>query len=139
MTKVINKLRFFLPALLWALVIFTFSSFPTGTASQFYWQDFVIKKFAHMVEYAILTVLIYRGLWNSGVARPQAFLYAILLSVFYGITDEVHQSFTPGREPRARDVIFDTIGSGIAVYILWKLLPEAPPRLKRWAEDFQLI
>ncbi len=135
----INKIRFFLPALLWSMVIFVFSSFPTGSATNWYWSDFFIKKTAHIVEYFILTILVFRAFWNSGVDKKRALFFAFLSSIFYGITDEIHQSFTPGREPHIRDVVFDTIGAVIAVYSIWRLLPEAPQRLKNWARAFQLI
>lgn len=131
-------LRFFIPVVLWSLVIFTFSSFPTGSASRYYWPDFVVKKLAHMVEYGILALLVYRAFINTGVSKPVSLRFAFVWAVVYGMTDEVHQSFTPGREATLRDVIFDTIGAGVALYFLWKLLPKMPLRLRRLAEDFQL-
>lgn len=137
--KVSSRIRFFLPVVLWAGVIFAFSSLPTPSTSEIYWQDFLVKKSAHAIEYAVLTTLVYRALWNSGNSRKNALFSAVFFSVFYAITDEIHQSFTPGREPRARDIIFDTIGALGAAYLIWKLLPIAPKRLKRWAENFQLI
>jgi len=139
MKKLIQHLRFFWPAILWSVVIFTFSSYPTGSTVKLYWPDFLIKKTAHMIEYGVLTMLMYRGFWNNGVEKKTALKYALIWAIFYGITDEVHQDFTPGREPAVRDIIFDTIGAGIAAFIIWKLLPIAPPRLKKWASDFQLI
>ncbi|OGM31672.1 hypothetical protein A2803_04555 [Candidatus Woesebacteria bacterium RIFCSPHIGHO2_01_FULL_44_21] len=137
--KIPPKIRFFLPVILWAGVIFAFSSYPTGTTTEIYWQDFIIKKMAHMVEYGVLTILSYRAFWNSGDGKRNAMISAVALAVFYAITDEIHQSFTPGREPRARDIIFDTIGALGVAFIIWKLLPIAPARLRRWAENFQLI
>ena len=65
-------------------------------------------------------------------------VYAVCFSVFYGLTDEFHQGFTPGREPKIRDVGFDTIGAGFAIYFIWKLLPRVPKRLGDLAENFQL-
>jgi len=131
-------LKLWLPVIVWSLVIFFFSARPTPRAGQLYWQEFVIKKSAHIIEYAIFTSLLYRALKESGVEKKEAGIYAIILAVLYGLSDEFHQFFTPGREPKLRDVIFDTIGAGSAVYILWKLLPKAPKKLKVWAEKLQL-
>lgn len=131
-------LRFFLPVILWAGVIFAFSSQPTGGASQIEWQDFIIKKSAHIFVYFVLSVLLYRSMINSGVQKKKAMYTAILLCMFYGVTDEFHQSFTPGREPTLRDVIIDTIGASLAIYYIWKLLPKAPPRLRNLAKNYQL-
>lgn len=137
--KIYNYMRYYLPVLLWAMVVFLFSSYPTNQASEIHWQDFAIKKTAHMVEYAVFSILVFRALVNTGMERTSALKYALLFSVLYGTTDEYHQSFTPGREPHVRDIIFDTIGASLATYYIWKLLPKAPPRLKKWASDFQLI
>ena len=106
---------------LWALLIFSFSSQPTGTVSEIHWEDFIVKKTAHVVVYFVLTMFTYRGLINSGVEKKKAGIISIIFSVLYGFTDEFHQGFTPGRDPRIRDVFFDTIGSGLFIYSIWKL------------------
>jgi VanZ family protein len=135
--KIKKILRFWLPVVLWLLVIFAFSSKPTGTATEIYWQDFIVKKFAHVVVFFVLTTLLYRAL-KQDVSKREAAQFAILLAVLYGVLDEIHQGFTPGREPHFRDVIFDTIGSVLAIYSLWKLLPKAPKILRSWAKSYQL-
>jgi len=92
-----------------------------------------------MIEYGIFAALIYRGLVASGVKKNNAGIYSILLALLYGVTDEFHQSYTPGREPRVRDVVFDTIGAILTIYSIWNLLPKAPERLRAWAKKLQLI
>lgn len=131
--------KFWLPVGVWVLTIFIFSSIPTKPVSEVYWKDFFVKKLAHIVEYGILSTLIYRALINFGMDKKRSAIYSVLSAIFYGITDEFHQSFTPGREPKARDIIFDTIGASSAIYLIWNLLPKAPLKLKRWAENLQLI
>ena len=132
-------LNFWLPPVIWGLVIFLFSSKPVIPASAFFWKDFIIKKTAHVIEYGILAGLLYRALKEYGVQKYNAGLIAILLALIYGATDELHQSFTPGREPRVRDVFFDTIGAILSIYSIWNLLPKAPKKLKTWAKRLQLI
>ena len=134
-----NFLKYWLPVILWALVIFSFSSYSVGSATQIYWKDFVIKKTAHMVEYAILTILVYRALLSKGIKSNNAALMAIFTSVVYGASDEYHQSFTPGREPRIRDVIFDTIGSIVAMYFVWNWVDKFPPKFKKYFEKLEII
>lgn len=131
--------KFWLPVVAWALVIFWFSSLPVTPVSKIYWKDFILKKSAHVVEYAILTTLLYRALKEGKVEKKEAGVYAVILAFLYGMSDEFHQSFTPGREPRLRDVVFDTIGAVLAIYLIWKLLPKAPRKLKTWAKNWQLI
>jgi VanZ family protein len=132
-------IRFWLPVIIWAAIIFSFSARPVKPATQIFWKDFVIKKTAHMVEYAIFTILLSRALKASGVEKKEALIYSVILAILYGVSDEFHQSFTPGREPKLRDVVFDAMGSVLAVYGLWNLLPKAPKRLKTWAKKWQLI
>ncbi len=112
---------YWLPPILWASIIFSFSASPTGQVSGVKWQDFSFKKFAHVVEYGTLATLIYRGLVNTIADRKRVVIYTIIIAVVYGITDEFHQSFTPGREPHIRDVIFDTIGVILAILAILKL------------------
>ena len=131
-------LSFWFPPIFWALAIFLFSAFPTAPVSQVYWREFVIKKSAHIVEYGFLTVLLYRAFRGYGVGSKNAAIYSIFISLLYGVTDEFHQSFTPGREPRVRDVVFDTIGALLAIYSLWNILPKAPLKLRRWAKKLQM-
>lgn len=112
--------KYWLPVFVWTLLIFTFSSLSTPETSQIYWQDFIIKKTAHMIEYGFLALLIYRALKGYDMETTKAVILSIFLAALYGLSDELHQSFTPGREPRIRDVAFDTIGASLAMLILWK-------------------
>lgn len=132
-------LKYWLPVVVWSLVIFYLSSLPTAPIAKVYWREFIIKKSAHVFEYAIYATLMYRALKESGVEKKEAGVYSIILAVIYGMSDEFHQSFTPGRDPRLRDVVFDTIGASLAIYAIWKLLPKAPKKLKTWAKRLQLI
>lgn len=136
--KYLYQFYLWFPVFIWALVIFLFSSQPTTRASQINWQDFIIKKTAHIVEYAIFCTLLYRGL-RSQLPDKKALKFALIMSILYGASDEYHQSFTPGREPTVRDVIFDTIGASLASFYLWKLLPRAPKRLRILAQKLHIL
>jgi len=131
-------LKFWLPVVVWAVVIFLLSARPVTPATEIFWQDFIVKKSAHIIEYAILAALLYRALRASPVEKKKAGVYSVILAVLYAASDEFHQSFVPGRASTLRDVIFDTIGAILAIYILWKYLPKAPKRLRLWAKRLQL-
>jgi hypothetical protein len=134
MSKLKRLIKYWLPPILWACLIFISSSRTVPGTSEIHWQDFFVKKTAHIIVYAILSLLMYRGFLKSGYDNKKAGYLAILTSVLYGATDEFHQSFTPGREPTLRDVIFDTIGAALAIYFIWKLLHKMPKKLKLWAK-----
>ena len=46
-------------------------------------------------------------------------LLAVLLTVAYGLTDEVHQSFVPGRTPELRDLAADALGAAAGAGLVW--------------------
>lgn len=129
--------EFWLPFIIWALVIFSFSSSPAIKTSEIHWQDFIVKKTAHIAEYFIFSFLLYRALVNSQIKKRNAFLYTVMAAFFYGVTDEFHQSFTQGRESRLRDVMIDTAGSLLFVFFCYKIVPLSN-KLMRLAEIFKL-
>lgn len=110
MNKVKLWFIFWGPVIVWASIIFYFSSLSSLPSAEKIWWDFIFKKSAHMFEYAILYLLVARAL-NQ---HPKKYLLAFILCIPYAVSDEFHQSFTPGRFPKPTDVGFDTLGMAIA-------------------------
>ena len=130
-----NLVFIFGPVVFWMAVIFGFSSMPTVKTDMVYWWDFVIKKTAHLVEYFVLTILLYRGLLyyeGKGFSKKKILIVCVIFIFLYGASDEIHQSFTPGREARFRDVVVDTAGSLIGLWYIKNSFPIAPRKLVRW-------
>lgn len=73
----------------------------------------LVRKGAHMAEYATLFLLYRRALTLSGARRPG--LAALGLCACYAATDEFHQAFVAGRGPSVADVGIDTLGAAIAL------------------------
>jgi VanZ family protein len=70
----------------------------------------------HSIGYAMLGALLLRGLAGgrlSGVTWRRA-IAAVVLATLYGVSDEAHQSFVPGRFPDRFDVLADCVGASIA-------------------------
>ena len=138
--KVLLKIiKYWLPVIVWALIIFNFSSHAVPKVGQSYWVDFAAKKLAHILEYGVFAVITYRALINSGVKKLLAYYIAIIIPFIYGASDELHQSFTPTRTPTVRDIVFDTLGAAVAIYFVAKLLPKASKTVKIWAEKLDLF
>jgi len=114
MNKFKRIFYYWLPVCLWALLKFTFSAHPTGQASNIDWQDFIVKKTAHVVFYAILTTLTFRALREYQVSLKSALIYSIFISTLYGASDEFHQSFIPGRDASVLDIGLDLLGALLA-------------------------
>ncbi len=75
-------------------------------------SDFILKKLAHFSEYFILNFLISRALIKTtNLSLKKSLVLAFVVSVLYAVSDEYHQSFVPGREPRIRDIIIDSFGA----------------------------
>jgi VanZ family protein len=91
-----------LPVVLWAGVIFAFSSVPSLGSGLGSW-DLVLRKCAHATEYAILAALLLRA--------TGSFAWAFALTVAYAAADEVHQTFVRGRHGSPVDVAIDAAGA----------------------------
>jgi VanZ family protein len=102
--------RAWLPVLAWAAVIFAFSSVPDLGTGLGGW-DLVLRKLAHAAEFAVLGVLLLRATGRAGSA--------FAIGVLYAISDEVHQSFVPGRLGSPIDVAIDAAGVAVGV-LLWQ-------------------
>ena len=131
---------FWFPVLVWAGVIFGFSSMPVTPTKEFYLWDFILKKTAHLSEYFIFYLLLYRAIKNTTTfPSKKTMIICWLLLVLYAISDEFHQLFTPGRTSTLRDVIIDGIGGLISIWFIKQKLPKAPEKLKNWAKNWQIL
>ncbi len=116
-----QKLSLWLPVILWMGVIFAFSSMSINGPASFSWLDFVMKKTAHLSEYVILYWLTWRAASKQGRNNStKALIIALIISFLYSLSDEWHQTLTPGREGTLRDVGFDTLGMLLSLNFLRK-------------------
>jgi len=132
-------LRAWWPALIWAGVIFTFSTdyfssehtasvispifrwfFPHLTDDQFSYIHHLIRKSAHFTEYFIFYLFLYRGVrgarkgwrWTWGFS-------AWFIAAGYACLDEVHQAFIASRTASPYDSLLDSVGALFAFAALW--------------------
>ena len=133
-----KSLRTWAPVFAWMLLIFLMSAAPGETSgeqsgrllalllSAFEWLtgvspspdalgtlELLLRKGAHMAEYAVLFLLSRRAFSQSGSRRPD--LHALLLCAAYAAGDELHQCFVPDRGPSPVDVMIDTAGALFAL------------------------
>ena len=111
-----KKVRFFIPAMLFYLLIFLLSSRDYGIPLPGHGFD----KVAHLIEFLLLGLLLSLGYFNAfqfstAVKSVLVFLTGLPLAVL----DEIHQLFVPGRSSDVRDAIADSAGiiCGILVYL----------------------
>ena len=134
------------PPVAWCFVIFGLSSITTPPKVGFIWWDFILKKSAHMAEYAVLYFLFWRATaearikiqsagWrikveltrqNLKLTNNRIWLIPIIFGLVYGLSDEYHQRFVLGRTSRLRDVGFDLAGLLMAMFLIKrKLIPHS--------------
>lgn len=107
-----------LPAAVYAAVIFAFSHRPTVPAGVQLFNDKVL----HFVLYAGLGLLVCRALTNAGTSNKiSRWVVAAVVASAYGLSDEWHQSFVPGRSSEVADWLADTAGGAAGAFIYGKL------------------
>jgi len=103
-----RMLTVWLPVFAWAAVIFAFSSIPSLSSGLGEW-DTVLRKGAHITEYAILGALLYRALGVEALA--------LAIGIAYAATDELHQHFVRGRHASPIDVAIDAVGLSLGMLV----------------------
>jgi VanZ family protein len=124
------------PVALYAAVIFYLSAQPDVALPPV--LDVLAEQAIHPIEYTVLGILIVRALAGGLPASIplSTALLGVTLTTAYGLTDEFHQMFVPGRFADWNDVVADAIGgaTGAAVCWLWGIISpahrtrEGPPR-----------
>ena len=107
-----RTLTVWLPVFVWAAVIFAFSSIPSLSSGLGTW-DTVLRKGAHITEYAILGLLLYRALEREAPA--------LAAGIAYAATDELHQHFVSGRHASPVDVAIDAVGVSLGMLVWLRL------------------
>jgi VanZ family protein len=121
-------LKYQFPAILWAAVIFGLSSIPGTKLPEF--THLVSDKILHAGVYFVFGLLVYLALEPRVKADTfdwKRLLFSIVVVVLYGLSDEFHQGFVPGRTEDILDAAADTAGGLLAaafiVVLAWRRRP----------------
>lgn len=110
------------PVLVWMAVIFILSSIPSlGDPARNRWR-LDPHTAAHVMVFAALGLLAVRAMIAGQVARPA--WWTVVVGLSYAISDEIHQSFVPGRTPSIWDIATDGIGVMLGI-LAWRGLARA--------------
>jgi len=113
--------------LIYAAIIFIESSFPGDNFPEI--DITLIDKYVHFIIYFGLCLLFFYSLKNQTKftkLHSSPLFFALLFTSLYGITDEVHQYFVPGRSSDILDWVADTIGALMCLLFIkffYKKLP----------------
>ena len=86
--------------------------------------EFIVRKAAHMSEYALLTLTFIYGFYKNQYPIQKIMIYSLIGTFLYACSDEMHQLFIGGRAGQFTDVVIDTCGGCFAImfyYVLTKL------------------
>lgn len=146
--------KFWLPALLWAFVIFSASGdqksvhrssriiepvvrwlIPDVSDETVQRTVLIVRKWAHITEYAVFAALLLHGFrasmkavpgeWSSRCAR-----FAWLGATAFAITDEWHQLYVPGRQGSPWDVLIDSCGAVLGLFAVRTVMA----RWRQWKQ-----
>jgi VanZ family protein len=136
--KMKHKKALWIPPLLWMGVIFYFSHQPGKESAQMsgWFSDLLdtivrflnldipqsdlhllVRKGAHFTEFAILGILLFAALYPARNKLFPSFIAALIIGALYGLADELHQYFIPGRSCQIKDMLIDASGVLFAVLL----------------------
>lgn len=130
-----KKIKYFIPAFCIMFLIFGFSgqngSQSSGLSSIITsWintylhipiTEFIIRKMAHMSEYALLALSLIYAFSKYQLPINRVYIFSLLWTFLYACTDEFHQLFIGGRAGQFTDVLIDTSGA-ILMIILFHII-----------------
>lgn len=84
----------------------------------------LFRKCAHLTEYAVLALLLWRAVRRPGKNDPRPWIWpeaglALAIAFLYAASDEFHQIFVPTRTAQVSDVFIDTVGGAASLFALW--------------------
>jgi VanZ family protein len=108
-TKIISFFQFQLPLIAWGVFIFTASSIPSKNIPALGEH---VDKVIHFGIFGVLCWLAHVAFHHQSnfFLKRYALFVAIIFTVVFGMSDEFHQMFTPGRTADIFDLLADTVG-----------------------------
>ena len=134
-----HRLKRYGPVVLWAALIFVFSSslfsgsntssvlrplvlwvYPSISDAGLALVHGVVRKASHFTEYAVLALLVARAFRTSSkeFLRKHWFAVSLVFVALYALSDEFHQSFVASRTASIYDCVIDTAGGLTALIVV---------------------
>ena len=153
-------LKYWLPLLIWLGVIFFGSTdsmsaehssryvvpfllwMRPGMSPRAIWIiHVVVRKCAHVAEYAVLALLLWRALRSIPSLHTKMFIVfgaALVGCAVFAASDEFHQTFVKSRTPSVPDVLVDIAGALLGLLIASSFARRHPEKLRATAHS-QLV
>ena len=121
-------LALWLPVVVWMGVIFAGSSISKVQQVGDETLDGLAHRAAHLLEFAVLGALLLRATSKGGPVSKREIIITLIVIGLYGVSDEFHQRFTPGRSSDGSTVLFDMAGGVIGVWVWQRWARRATPQ-----------
>ena len=82
----------------------------------------IIRKMAHFSIYTLLGFLLMFFMNTYPIKVKEKISISLLVGILYAISDEIHQKFVPGRSCQITDVMIDSLGVTLGIFLLLMLL-----------------
>ena len=76
-----------------------------------------LRKIAHFLSYMVLAILMMNVLRLMRVSGGKKIAIALVVCILFAISDEFHQLFVPGRGSQVKDVLIDTAGAIVGIFV----------------------
>lgn len=76
------------------------------------------REYMHGVVFFVLGMLVHNAMRQSGARGVKAVAATLAVCMLFGITDEIHQIFVPGRAFEVSDLVMDTAGSALGIGVI---------------------
>lgn len=114
MKKQSKQLIYLLLAALWGYLIFYLSSIPNLNSGLPNVYDLVLRKAAHIGVFTMLTYFIIKSLDNY---KKSYLVFIIFVVLTYALVDEIHQTTVVSRSGSAKDIVIDSIGIYVGLWL----------------------
>ncbi len=84
--------------------------------------SFFVRKGAHFGIFSVLGLSLFSAIYTYSIKLWKKFFTAIIISFVYAVSDEIHQTFVPGRAGMIKDVVVDLSGALVGILFVWILI-----------------
>lgn len=112
-----KQIIYLIPILLYSTILFILSN--QSKNPDFINDNYGMDKLVHMIAYSIFALLLNIALITKIESIKKRVFMVLIIGLLFGISDEFHQSFVPGREASISDLIFDLLGVCLSLLIIY--------------------
>ena len=117
-----KKLYIYTPLVIHWISIFFLTTIPTKSFPKIFAYD---DKAKHLIAFLVLSFFLTLALRVQNkyrLLKEKFIVFTLLICSFYGIFDELHQLFVPGRSAEVLDWVADFVGTLIGIYLANKII-----------------